>query len=83
MADIKEKIKEIYAITVPTDIEKENVPEINLIEKLNIDSILSLEILISVEDAFQITIDDEDLSPELVDSIITLSNYVSKRLDEK
>ena len=83
MADIKEKIKEIYAITVPTDIEKENVPEINLIEKLNIDSILSLEILISVEDAFQITIDDEDLSPELVDSIITLSNYVSKGLDEK
>lgn len=83
MNDISEKLKEIYASTVPAEVEKENVPDINLIETLNIDSILSLEILISVEDAFQITIDDEDLSPELIDSIITLSTYVSKRLDEK
>jgi len=44
------------------------------------DSINSLELLIWVENHFKISIDDEDLSIALVDSLDVLAAYVERKL---
>ncbi|MFH1570154.1 MAG: acyl carrier protein, partial [Gemmatimonadota bacterium] len=45
-----------------------------------LDSIASLEIVASLEAEFGFQIPDEDLRPELFDSVATLTEYVEGRL---
>jgi len=60
----------------PEDFE---IPDDSLLQRLGLDSIQTMEILIWVEDEFDITISDDDLSPELLDSLDALASYVSAR----
>lgn len=54
----------------------ESLPDSNLVHELGIDSINSLELLVWVENEFDIQIQDSDLSVDLVDSLDTLAGYV-------
>ena len=77
--EIKERLRELIAKALNRSIDPGDIHDKDLVANLGIDSIVSLEILISVEDEFEIRIDDEDLDADLVDSLDHLANYVVRR----
>ena len=58
---------------------KEKVLDNDLIAELGINSVDALEIFVWVENTFDIQIDDEDLSAELLGSIDYLCDYIYKK----
>jgi acyl carrier protein len=79
METVKNRLREIYVSALKLSIDPHQIADTNLTSTLGIDSISSLEILVWVEDEFNITVQDEDLSPALVDSLDTLSGYIMQR----
>ena len=82
MKMIKDRLKETMVKALRLETTPESLPEVNLVSELGIDSVDSLELLIWVENEFGIQIADEDLSVNLVDSLDTLAQYVSQRLQQ-
>lgn len=77
---IVDKLKEIIEKSI--DVNKEDIIGDNLITELGINSVDALEILVWVENTFDIIIEDEDLSIDLLSSINTLADYVENKLNE-
>lgn len=77
---LKNDLRKIYSKALRLDIVPGNIPDNDLINTLGIDSISSLEVLVWIENEFDIIIEDEDLSPDLIDSLDVISNYVTKQL---
>lgn len=75
---IKENLKKAIKETLKLDPQKE-LPDENLFASLGIDSLMALELLISIEQAFDIQIEDEDLSVDLLSSIGRLTDYVYEK----
>lgn len=46
-----------------------------------IDSTGVLELVSFVEDKFQINVEDEEITPDNFDSVISLSNFVQSKMD--
>jgi len=82
MEDIKTGLREIFVDTLRLPISPAEVGETNLIADLGIDSIGAMELLTRVENQFNILIDDTDVSPALVDSLNTLSDYIAQKKSE-
>lgn len=59
---------------------KELSENMNLLEEIHLDSIQAMEILLQVEEKFDIMIDDEDLNKALFSSLSAMSDYVMKKL---
>ncbi|AUX26881.1 acyl carrier protein [Sorangium cellulosum] len=83
MNDVRSRLRRVIVRGLRLDRSPESIPETNLTQELGIDSINSLELLVWVENEFDIQIDDADLSTALVDSLDTLASYVSARLAAK
>ncbi|MCP4656366.1 MAG: acyl carrier protein [bacterium] len=79
MEEIKKRLQEIFVQALRRKMDPSEVGETGLVSRLGIDSINSLEVLIWVEDEFKVTIEDEDLSPQLVDSLDNLAAYIVKK----
>jgi len=79
MEDIKAALREILVETLRLSIAPTQVGESNLVAQLGIDSIGLMEIITRVEHRFHITIEEEDFSPMLVDSLDAFAGYVKKR----
>ena len=79
MQDIKAGLRELFVDTLRLPISPAEVGETNLIAQLGIDSIGAMELLTRVENQFNILIDDADVSPALVDSLSTLSDYIVQK----
>jgi acyl carrier protein len=82
MEDIKAALREILVETLRLSIDPTQVGESNLVAQLGIDSIGLMEVITRVENRFHITIEEEDLSPTLVDSLDTFAGYVKKRKEQ-
>ncbi|MGR5979961.1 acyl carrier protein [Bacillus cereus] len=54
----------------------------NLIDYYNIDSIMVLEILLKIEQTFEIEIPDEELSVDLVSTVESLTTYIIEKLNK-
>lgn len=80
---LKSKLRQIYAKALRLDINPEKIPNQDLINELGIDSISSLEVLVWIENEFDIIIGDEDLSPKLIDSLDVIGDYVATQIKEK
>ncbi|MFK3979422.1 acyl carrier protein [Micromonospora sp. NPDC050397] len=78
--ETKDRLRKTLVDALRLDRDPATVPDSDLRQKLDIDSIAALELLIWVENEFGIQIDDEDLSVALVDSLETLAAYVDARL---
>ena len=76
--EIKEKLIDVIKEVVKLDTEAE-VPADNLFESLAMDSLMAIELLVSVEQRFEIEIDDEDLNVDLLKSLDNLLNYIIKK----
>jgi acyl carrier protein len=79
MKDIKSGLRELFVDTLRLPISPAEVGETNLIADLGIDSIGVMELLTRVENQFKILIDDTDVSPDLVDSLNTLADYIAQK----
>jgi acyl carrier protein len=83
MSEIKDQLRSIIVQALRLNQGPETIPDSSLTTTLGLDSINSLELLIWVENHFKISIDDEDLSVALVDSLDVLAGYVEKKLAVK
>lgn len=81
--NVKDSIKKIVVEVLNLEIPVSELFEDSLIEAYGVNSVDALEILIHVENAFDIEIDEDDLNAELINSISNLEAYVSKKIDEK
>ncbi|MGB5943495.1 MAG: phosphopantetheine-binding protein [Leeuwenhoekiella sp.] len=73
-ADIYNSLKDIIKPYLPEDVDPENIsPESHLVRDLNVNSTHLVDIVLDVEDAFDITIEDDELGQmETVDRSIKL-----------
>lgn len=78
--DIRGKLKDLILRVLRSEVKPEELEGVNLIHKLGISSVDSLEILINIEIEFGIQVDDQDLTQELVSSLDTLESYIRTRL---
>ncbi|TKJ93362.1 phosphopantetheine-binding protein [Paenibacillus sp. CFBP13512] len=51
--------------------------EENLVDDLQFDSIMILQLIIKLEDEFQITIEDDELEPKLFENVKILTDFVN------
>ena len=73
------KLKEIIIKTMELSVELEQIKGENLVEEIGFNSVGALEILVWVENEFDIRFPDEDLSSELLISLDNLADYVIRR----
>jgi len=79
MEEIKAALREIFVEILRLPIDPIHVGESDLVAQLGIDSIGLMEIITRVENRFHITVEEEDISPTLVNSLDTFSMYVKKK----
>ena len=77
---IIEKIREIFIATFKEEeISFEDVDmDTDLIQRFSIDSLVGIEILVRIEYEFDIQIDDDDLSAEMIRTMSSIINYINK-----
>ena len=73
------QLKEIIIKTMELSVELEQIKGENLVEEIGFNSVDALEILVWVENEFDIRFPDEDLSSELLISLDNLADYVIRR----
>lgn len=70
--EVKEKVENILKTHLDTEADISGEP----LSDLGINSIDALELLIEIENEFDIEIPDEDLNADLFSSVEYLSNYI-------
>jgi acyl carrier protein len=80
MNEIKNQLRVLIVQALHLSQDPASIPDENLTTTLGLDSINSLELLIWVENHFRISIEDEDLSVALVDSLDVLAAYIEMKL---
>jgi acyl carrier protein len=76
---MKDKLREIIVTALRRNIDPGSVEGSDLVDELGITSVDSLEILIAVENEFDILVPDDDLNQSLLSSIDNLASYIEKR----
>lgn len=77
---VEDKIKNLVIEVLDLEINPENLESNGLIEAYGLNSVDALELLMHIENDFDIEIEEEDLTSELVDSISHLAAYVQARM---
>lgn len=84
MQDVEERIKTLIVNKLGVELQvnaDEITPETPLVEGgLNLDSVNLLELIVLIEKEFGVTIEDEDLSIDLIRNIGSLAGYMRERL---
>jgi len=75
MVDIAEKVKSIICEQLDVD-EKDVVPEASFVDDLGADSLDQVELIMAVEEEFDISIPDEDAEKILL--VKDVINYIKK-----
>ena len=80
---IRETIKELIVTSLDLQICPEDISDNEVIfgGGLGADSTATLEIIFAIEDEFQIEVADDELRVELFDSVDSLTEYVTQKLD--
>lgn len=78
--EIETKVKEIFALQFGEELENITL-ETEILRHLQADSLDSVELVMSVEDRFDISISDEDANNLL--TVGAVVDYVEKRLADK
>lgn len=80
--EIKGRIKRVLINKLlegfkPEDIQ-DDAPLIEL--GVGVDSVATLELIVALEEEFHIAIDESEVDQELISTINTISDYISKRM---
>lgn len=74
------RVKKVYSRAINGRVSVDRIPNKNLVNELEIDSILALEILIMIEQEFDIFFEDDDLNSGLVDQISNLTKHINAKI---
>jgi acyl carrier protein len=80
MEDIKEKVKQIICEQLSVA-EEDVVPEASFVDDLGADSLDLVEMIMAMEEAFDISIDDEDA--EKIKTVQDAWDYIETRLKQQ
>ena len=77
--DIYDQLKNIISIYLPEDVSVENIgPESHLINELNINSSHLIDVVLDVEDTFEIEIKDDEL--EAMDTVSSAIAIIQNKI---
>jgi acyl carrier protein len=77
---VENQLRDLMVKVWKLDMKPEEIPDKeDMLEKLGVNSVDVLELLIHIEKDFDIEINDDDLNAELVSSISSLANYIIKQ----
>jgi acyl carrier protein len=80
MDEVEQQIARILGSGIVTDVDALLSAETPLVEGgLNLDSVNLLELLVRVEEAFGVTIEDEDISAELFSTLGSVAAFVRQK----
>ena len=79
MSEIKTQIRDFIKDNFFTDTIDNLTDEESLLENGIIDSTGVLELVTYLEESFEIAVEDDELIPENLDSIINISNYIQTK----
>lgn len=76
---LKEQIKCLIVAALGLDVNPAEISDDETLfgEGMDLDSMATLEIVAAIEEAFGITVEDDELTAELFDSVETLAEYVA------
>jgi acyl carrier protein len=83
--DVREKIKNIIIQTLELDISPSSINDGDIIFNgggVEFDSFAALQIILGIEEEFNLFFDDEQLSEEMFYSVGQLCDFVERLLDE-
>jgi acyl carrier protein len=80
---IKGRIKKVLINKLLQGFKPEDIEDDTLLIELGVgvDSVSTLELIVALEEEFHIAIDEGEVNPELISSINSISNYVSRRAE--
>jgi acyl carrier protein len=73
---VKELVKKILIESLSLQISPDKIKGEDLINEFGINSVDAISIFISIENTFDIFIEDEDLSAALISSLESITNYI-------
>ena len=78
-ACLKGQIKGLIVAALGLEVDPAEIPDDEVLfgGGMDLDSMATLEIIAAIEDAFGITVEDDELTAELFDSVETLAAYVA------
>lgn len=77
--DIYDKLRNIISIYLPEDVNPENIgPDSHLVDELNINSSHLVDVVLDVEDAFDIEVKDTEL--EAMDTVSSAIDIIQKKI---
>ena len=79
MSEVKTQIREFIKENFFTDTIENLTDEDSLLENGIIDSTGVLELVTFLEENFEIAVEDDELIPENLDSIVNISNYIQTK----
>jgi len=78
-AQIEDKLHHIIAQALDTELTEKDIPTgPGLLEQLHIDSLIALQIIVQIEQQFNVTIDDDELALEMLDSLDKAVTYIEQ-----
>lgn len=81
--EIKDKIKKVLISKLLQGFKPEDIGDDTPLVELGVgvDSVATLELIVALEEEFHITIDESEVNQELVSTINTIADYVSRRME--
>lgn len=78
--EIYEKIKQAISSVLRREVDFTGISEdTDIIETLNLNSIVAIELVVRMETLFDIEIDDEDLSTDLFRTLKNIADYIEEK----
>ncbi|SHK00256.1 acyl carrier protein [Anaerocolumna jejuensis DSM 15929] len=78
--EIYEKIKQAISSVLRREVDFTGITEdTDIIESLNLNSIVAIELVVRMETLFDIEIDDEDLSTDLFRTLKNIADYIEEK----
>jgi acyl carrier protein len=71
-------VERLFLNVAPEDIEDEE----NLMDEYNIDSVNLFEIIVGLEDEFEITLEEDDFNVETFSTVSNIAEFVEKKRSE-
>lgn len=80
--DIEERVKYLIIRELELPIEPEEINSESLLFEglIGLDSVATLELIVAIEEEFNITMTDEDITLELLYSVRSLSDYIKTKI---
>ena len=80
--NINRRVRKVLIEKMLSEVDPEEIKDDTPLIELGVgvDSVATLELLVALESEFKISIDEEDISQNLLESIDSIAEYIGKRL---